>query len=134
MLARYKMYRGELAESIFGAQTLPGFGFDVEVLFLAQKQNARMDEIAIDWYYRQESKVSLIGGALGVIDIFRVRLKNLRGDAFICEPTGNLVRRYKLQPTGSTFIGTPARQSSLRPIGWKRPNAAIVWRSFTKGT
>jgi dolichyl-phosphate beta-glucosyltransferase len=75
----YKMYRGELAESIFGSQTFPGFGFDVEVLFLAHKQGARMEEIAIDWYYRQESKVSLIGGALGFIDIFRVRLNNLRG-------------------------------------------------------
>ena len=75
----FKMYRGELAESIFGAQTLPGFGFDVEVLFLAQKQGAQMEEIAIDWYYRQDSKVSLIGGALGFIDIFRVRLNNLRG-------------------------------------------------------
>ena len=75
----YKMYRGELAESIFGSQTFPGFGFDVEVLFLAQKQGALMEEIAIDWYYRQESKVSLIGGALGFVDIFRVRLNNLRG-------------------------------------------------------
>ena len=75
----YKMYRGELADSIFGSQTLPGFGFDVEVLFLAQKQDARMEEIAIDWYYRQESKVSLVGGALGFIDIFRVRVNNLRG-------------------------------------------------------
>lgn len=75
----YKMYRGELAESIFGGQTFPGFGFDVEVLFLAQKQGALMEEIAIDWYYRQESKVSLIGGALGFVDIFRVRLNNLRG-------------------------------------------------------
>ena len=70
---------GELAESIFGGQTFPGFGFDVEVLFLAQKQGALMEEIAIDWYYRQESKVSLIGGALGFVDIFRVRLNNLRG-------------------------------------------------------
>jgi dolichyl-phosphate beta-glucosyltransferase len=75
----FKMYRGELAESIFGSQTLSGFGFDVEVLFLAQKQDAHMEEIAIDWYYRQESKVSLIGGALGFIDIFRVGLNNLRG-------------------------------------------------------
>ncbi|NQW16464.1 MAG: glycosyltransferase [Chloroflexi bacterium] len=75
----FKMYRGALADSIFGGQTLPGFGFDVEVLFLAQKQDANMEEIAIDWYYRQESKVSLIGGALGFIDIFRVRLNNSRG-------------------------------------------------------
>lgn len=36
-------------------------------------------------------------------------LEELRGNAFTCEPTGNLVRRWKLTPEGVTFDARPAR-------------------------
>lgn len=75
----FKMYRGELASDLFSRQTIDGFGFDVEVLFLARESGARMQEVAIDWHYHTESRVGLLGGLLGFIDIFRVRWNELRG-------------------------------------------------------
>lgn len=34
----------------------------------------------------------------------------MRGDAFVCEPTGNLVRREIVAPHGATFASRPARE------------------------
>ena len=70
----FKLFRGDVAERIFQKQTLDGFGFDVEVLFMARKMGASIREQAIDWYYRPGSKVTLLKGLSGFLDIARVRL------------------------------------------------------------
>ena len=53
----FKVFTGETAETLFPAQTLDGFAFDAEILFLARKRNFTMVEVGIDWHYRAESKV-----------------------------------------------------------------------------
>jgi glycosyltransferase involved in cell wall biosynthesis len=75
----FKLFRGSLADRIFAAQRLDGFGFDVEVLFLARKSGATIRELAIDWYYYLGSKVTLMKGLNGFLDIARVRLNHMRG-------------------------------------------------------
>lgn len=70
----FKLFRGDVARQIFALQRLDGFGFDVEVLFLARKMDATVREQAIDWYYREGSTMTLLKGIGGFIDIARVRL------------------------------------------------------------
>ena len=70
----FKLFRGDVARRIFALQRLDGFGFDVEVLFLARKMDATVREQAIDWYYREGSTMTLLKGIGGFIDIARVRL------------------------------------------------------------
>ena len=70
----FKLFRGDVADRIFRTQTLDGFGFDVEVLSLARKMRASIREQAIDWYFRPGSKVTLLKGLTGFVDIARVRL------------------------------------------------------------
>ena len=53
----FKCFTAAAAEALFGQQCLNGFGFDVEVLFLAQKSGLRLHEVPISWYHQQESKV-----------------------------------------------------------------------------
>jgi putative membrane-bound dehydrogenase-like protein len=59
------------------------------------------------------------------IHIYReALLRDLRGDAFVCEPTGNLVRRYRLHPDGATFRAAPAyegREFLASEDEWFRP-------------
>ena len=69
----FKMFRGERAASLFGAQRLDGFGFDVETLFLARRSRLKIREVAIDWYYGRDSKMTLGRGGRAFIDILRVR-------------------------------------------------------------
>lgn len=75
----FKIYRGAVVTNLFNLQTLNGFGFDVEILYLGRKSGIRIREVAIDWYYRPDSKVGLTGGVAGFIDIVRVRWNDFRG-------------------------------------------------------
>ncbi len=53
----FKCFRGEVAQELFSKQKARGFSFDVEILYLALRQNMRVVEIPIDWYHREASKV-----------------------------------------------------------------------------
>ncbi len=57
---------------------LPGWSFDVEILYIARRRNLRTVEIPIPWYYSHESKVHAIRDALRMVrDIFTI-LQNAR--------------------------------------------------------
>ena len=53
----FKVFKSEAAVALFSAQTLDGFAFDAEILFLARKRGFTTAEVGIDWHYRAESKV-----------------------------------------------------------------------------
>jgi glycosyltransferase involved in cell wall biosynthesis len=76
----FKCFRAEAAEYLFNRQTLNGWSFDIELLFIACKLGYRVVEVPIDWYYRSESKVSTVPDALRLIrDIFLIRANARRG-------------------------------------------------------
>ena len=53
----FKVFHGSAAEMLFAQQTLDGFAFDAEILFLARRWGFHISEVGIDWHYRSESKV-----------------------------------------------------------------------------
>lgn len=55
--AGFKAFRRPAANHLFGQQYVTGWGFDVELLFLAQKFGYRVVEIPIDWYFDNDSRV-----------------------------------------------------------------------------
>ena len=63
----FKCFSAGAAESLFGQQRLDGFGFDVEVLFLAGKAGMRIQEVPINWHYQRESKVRPIHDTLRML-------------------------------------------------------------------
>jgi glycosyltransferase involved in cell wall biosynthesis len=76
----FKCFRGSVAESLFRQQTLLGWSFDIEIIYLARRRKCRLVEVPIDWYYDANSKVSAVRDAFRMInDIFRIHLNALRG-------------------------------------------------------
>lgn len=76
----FKVFRREVARDVFTLQTIDGWGFDVEVLFIALKHGYRMIEVPITWYYRPQSRISPIRDSINmVIEVMRVRLNGWRG-------------------------------------------------------
>jgi glycosyltransferase involved in cell wall biosynthesis len=76
----FKCFRAAVARDLFSHQTLQGWSFDIELLFIARRRGYRVVEIPVDWYYRSESKVSALRDALRMIsDIFRIRTNGRRG-------------------------------------------------------
>lgn len=76
----FKCFRAAVAQDLFQHQTLAGWSFDIELLYIAYRRGYRVVEIPIDWYYRTESKVSVLRDAVRMIsDIFRIRTNGRRG-------------------------------------------------------
>jgi len=76
----FKCFRGEIVPLLFRRQTMEGFAFDVEVLFLARKEKLSIGEIGIDWHFRQGSKVRPLRDAFAMTrDLLNIRWRNWRG-------------------------------------------------------
>lgn len=55
----FKMFRKEVVEPLLSRSYLTGFGFDVEILYLAYKMGYRVKEGAISWHHVNGSKINL---------------------------------------------------------------------------
>lgn len=76
----FKCFRANVAEDIFQRQTLPGWSFDIELLYIARCYKYRIVEIPIHWYHFSDSKVSALRDAVRMIrDIFRIHANARRG-------------------------------------------------------
>ena len=70
----FKCFSGEQVFALFNKQTISGFAFDVEILFLAQRAGITIREIDIDWYYMPDSKVRPILDSICMTwDLVRIR-------------------------------------------------------------
>lgn len=75
----FKLFSARAAQALFPLQQLEGFGFDVEILFLARRAGLAIREIPVTWVYGRESKVNVASGARGFLDLLAVRWNQLRG-------------------------------------------------------
>lgn len=56
----FKLFRGDIARTLFRLARCRGYCFEVEILILAQKLNLQIREVGIEWHDRPGSKVQLI--------------------------------------------------------------------------
>lgn len=78
--AGFKCFTREAAREVFPYQTMDGWGFDVEILFIAQKRGYRIVEVPINWYYMTNSRVSPVGDSIRMFrEILQVRMNDCRG-------------------------------------------------------
>lgn len=75
----FKLFRREAAQRIFARQLLERFGFDVEILFLAQKLGYRAVEVPVRWNNAEGTKVGMLSGLDAFADIWRVRRNDWKG-------------------------------------------------------
>ncbi|NDJ35529.1 MAG: glycosyltransferase family 2 protein [Chloroflexi bacterium] len=76
----FKAFRREVAQEVFPKQTFDGWGFDVEVLFIALRRGYGIVEVPITWHYMPESRVKPIQSSLEMFrDVLQVRLNGMRG-------------------------------------------------------
>jgi len=78
--AGFKMFRDDVAEELFPLQTLNGWSFDVEVLFIAQQRGLRIVEVPIHWYYKANTRIRPVRDSIDMfVDVLRIRWNALRG-------------------------------------------------------
>lgn len=76
----FKCIRSEVARDIFRYQTLTGWAFDVELLYIAMLHRYQTVEIPIDWYFNSDSKISVLRDSLRMfLDLLLIRRNSRRG-------------------------------------------------------
>jgi hypothetical protein len=76
----FKCFRAAAAEVLFPRQTLIGWSFDVEILFIARILGYKIVELPIHWYYNPHSKIKVLRDSIKMgADLVTIRLNALRG-------------------------------------------------------
>jgi dolichyl-phosphate beta-glucosyltransferase len=89
----FKMFKKEPAQKLFSKinklhnnfQKVSGSsvsaGFDVELLYIAENMGYKIKEVPVDWLYVETRRVNPVKDSIaGVIDLIRIKLKDLRGE------------------------------------------------------
>lgn len=70
----FKIFKREVVEPLFSRCYLEGFGFDIEVLYLAHKMGYKIKEGPISWYHVGGSKTNLVTDSIRMFfNILQVR-------------------------------------------------------------
>jgi glycosyltransferase involved in cell wall biosynthesis len=75
----FKLFQRSAAREVFSRQQLDGFGFDVEVLFIARRLGCKAVEVPVRWDNVEGTKVSLWLGVAAFLDPVRVRWNWIKG-------------------------------------------------------
>ena len=76
----FKVFQRAAARDVFALQTIVGWGFDVEALFIALKHGYKLIEIPITWYYKPQTKINPLRDSINmVLEVLRVRWNGWRG-------------------------------------------------------
>lgn len=76
----FKGFKRKVARDVFGRQTINGFAFDVEVLFIARRLGFRVKEIPVNWMDSPRSKVNpIVDSFKMLVELARIRLNDLKG-------------------------------------------------------
>ena len=70
----FKGFTKEAAKKIFLQQKIQRFGFDVEILYIAQKIGYKIKELPVSWTNAPNSKVNIFTDSLNMlIDLFKIK-------------------------------------------------------------
>jgi dolichyl-phosphate beta-glucosyltransferase len=76
----FKAFRADAARAIFSQQRIDGFGFDVEVLYLARRLGFGVRVVPLRWEHKENSRVAPVRDTLRMLsDVITVRLNGWRG-------------------------------------------------------
>jgi glycosyltransferase involved in cell wall biosynthesis len=76
----FKAFTRACAQDVFKRQQITGFGFDVEILYLARKLGYGIKEVPVSWTYAASSRVDPVRDTIRMFrDVLAVRLNDLRG-------------------------------------------------------
>lgn len=76
----FKLFRRDVARAVFSRQQIDGFGFDVELLYLARKLGYRVAEVPVRWSHVEGTKVRMLADSARMFaGLLRIRWMDLNG-------------------------------------------------------
>ena len=76
----FKLFPRRVALDLFHSQTIDGFSFDVEILYISRLRGYRIAEVPVNWHAVPGSKVHVARDGMRMArDLFLIRSRALRG-------------------------------------------------------
>lgn len=76
----FKCFRRDVALDVLSYQTIDGWAFDVELLYIALRRGYRIVEVPVHWYFRSNSRVSPIRDTIDMVrEVLRIRWNSWNG-------------------------------------------------------
>ena len=75
----FKLFKGDIARELFSLSRIKGFGFDFEIIFLAQKKRYKIIECPVNWTYCADTKVTWQSHFKTLSELFEIKLNHLLG-------------------------------------------------------
>ncbi len=89
----FKMFRADVAERLFPRQTMNGWSFDVEVLYMARLHGYSIVEVPIHWTYKSNTRIHPLHDSIDMfVEVFKIRRNGRRG--MYAPADHDLPRRY----------------------------------------
>lgn len=98
----FKAFTRAAAQTVFSRQRVERWGFDPELLFLANKFKLRTVEVAVEWAHDHRSKINPIRDGLKMgVEMLAVRWNDLRG---LYEHPSTTIEEPQIQPAAPAEI------------------------------
>jgi len=75
----FKAFNKKSGDILFAKQLNNGWGFDYEIIFLADKFGFKLKQVPVIWKNDSSSKVTVKGYLKSLSELFMIRLNNLKG-------------------------------------------------------
>jgi dolichyl-phosphate beta-glucosyltransferase len=76
----FKCVSRQAALTIFPLQQIDGWGFDVEILYIAGRHGIRIVEVPVEWYYGDDSRIRPLHDTINMFtDLIRIRRNGRAG-------------------------------------------------------
>ena len=76
----FKLFRQTVAADLFGVSSIDGYGFDLELLYVAQQRGYRIAEIPVNWSDQPGSKVRVLRDGFAMLrELAVIRRNGARG-------------------------------------------------------
>ena len=72
----FKLFERSVARDLFSVSTINGYGFDLELLFVAQQRGYRIAEVPVNWTDQPGSKVRLVRDSVAMLREFTIIHRN----------------------------------------------------------
>lgn len=78
----FKGFTAESAKFLFSRSKIDGFSFDVEILYLAQKAKMKIEQVSIEWYNDQRTKVHPVRDSFNMF-IELLKIKKIHSNSLV---------------------------------------------------
>jgi dolichyl-phosphate beta-glucosyltransferase len=72
----FKLFRQSVAADLFGVSSIDGYGFDLELLYVAQQRGYRVAEIPVNWSHQPGSKFRIVRDGIAMLRELAVIRRN----------------------------------------------------------